>query len=250
MRKTLLASATLIAMACMPAAFAQTAAPGPDSAAPDSTAPDAASGAPGAGKQAPMHHRYYHHHMAAQSDGSEPTTWAHEPGTGLSGPASERASNTDASNTHSEIAPHLPQPSVGMNAWGYLRAADSAIAGRRTGEAQQELEMAETRFLDRSTLPANADVPDQGPLVTQVSQARQALGHGDLAGAHAAIQTALSNEHAAPMPQAGGMGMQPQAGMAPGMAPGAGPMAGPTAGAAMGGSPVATGTADSAGGAR
>lgn len=121
-------------------------------------------------------------------------TFAHEPGTGQSGPASAKASNIDSANTHSEIAPHLPQPKGGESAgpWHYLHEADHALALKHTGEAQQALEMAETRLLDRSTPVDQASTPDRGPLVAQVSQARQALGHGDVAGARQAIQAALA----------------------------------------------------------
>ncbi len=143
----------------------------------------------------------------------EPTTFAHEPGTGQSGPASTKASNIDGSDSRSAIAPHLPAPRGGNNAgpWNYLRDADRALGAHKTGEAQQALEMAETRLLDRST-PANAaNQPDQGPVVQQVSQARQALGHGDISGARAAIRTALQS--------APGGGMAPVSGAArgPGM---------------------------------
>jgi hypothetical protein len=120
-------------------------------------------------------------------------TFAHEPGTGQSGPASTRASNVDAADTRSDIAPHFPTPPAGENAgpWQYLRDADAALSANKTGEAQQALEMAETRLLDRSTPVEQAGQPDQRPLVNTVSQARQALGHGDVAAAKAAVETAL-----------------------------------------------------------
>lgn len=300
MRTMLLTSAALLSLACMPAAFAQSAPPDepPTSMAPPATTdapPPADAGAPasdGTGMAAPgmtMHH--HHHHMAAApAPDADPTTFAHEPGTGLSGPASNRASNIDAGDSRSPIAPHLPQPGGGMNAWGYLRAADHDLATRQTGAAQQALEMAETRFLDRSIEANAASQPNQGPIVTQVSQARQALGHGDIAGARTAIRMALDSAPKPGMPAgegmgapAGGMqpGMQPgpmqqgamsPGGMAPGgmatsqpggapmgngtptsasMAPsGAGPTPGATAGSAMGGGTAGTGTTDSAGGAK
>ncbi len=121
-------------------------------------------------------------------------TFAHEPGTGLSGPASAKASNITESDTQSPIAPHLPQPQSGLNEGprGYLRAADRALAMHRTGEAQQALEMAETRLLDRST-PANAaGQPSQNQMVARVADARRALGAGDLAAARAAIKMGLA----------------------------------------------------------
>ncbi len=198
MRKTLLASATLIGMAFMPAAFAQT--PAPDATAPAGIDAGVAGQGPfdsiGATQSPPRHDR----HRVAQAD-PQGEHWAHEPGTGQSGPASTRASNIDSAGTRSEIAPHLPQPAGGENAgpWNYLRDAERALDRHETGRAQQALEMAETRLLDRSTPVAEANQPDQGPVVAQVSQARQALGHGDLQASRTAIALALT--HA---PQGGG----------------------------------------------
>jgi hypothetical protein len=185
MRMTLLISATWLAFS--PAAFAQ--APADSGLANDMPA---AAGEPAAMAPAPR----YHHHRAirAVTPGEDGQTWAHEPGTGMSGPASQNASNTDAANTKSAIAPHLPMPAAGDSAGpvAYLQAADRALAARRTGEAQQALEMAETRLLDRSTPVDQAGQPDQGPQVQQVSQALKALGDGDLAGARSAVQAALA----------------------------------------------------------
>ena len=195
MRKTLLASATLFGLAFVPAAFAQ--APSPDQAAPAPGTADAGTGMPPASQVMPKHH-YRHLAQAADPQGEH---WAHQPGTGQSGPASTRASNIDSAGTHSEIAPHLPQPAGGENAgpWNYLRDAERALDNRETGRAQQALEMAETRLLDRSTPVAEANQPDPGAVVAQVSQARQALGHGDIKGTRQAIALALT--HA---PQGGG----------------------------------------------
>ena len=133
---------------------------------------------------------------ATAQTAAEPQTYAHEPGTGMSGPASARASNITGMDSRSTIAPHLPQPMGGEGAgpWHYLHAADRALALKHTGEAQQALEMAETRLLDRSTPVDQAGTPDQGPVVQLVSQARQALGHNDLAGARQAVQSALGHD--------------------------------------------------------
>jgi hypothetical protein len=187
MRKTLLTSATLFGLACGLPALAQTASPDPAATAPDApaaTTPDAPAPKP------------VHHHMARRpavtADGQ---TFAHEPGTGESGPASMTASNISEADSKSAIAPHFPQPRGGMNAGpeGYLRDADRALAMHHTGEAQQALEMAETRLLDRSTPVDAAGQPSQQPEVAQVSQARRALGAGDMAGARSAIKMALSS---------------------------------------------------------
>jgi len=199
MRKTLMASATLLALASSLPAFAQAPTPpgtSTDQAPPAATVPDASEATPSKPR---------HHHLVNKiSDSDSTTTWAHQPGTGESGPASSSASNIDQSDSHSSIAPHFPQPKAGENASpeAYLRDAQAALAKRHTGEAQQALEMAETRLLDRSTAPDAASMPDQSPEIRQVSQARAALGHSDMAGARSAIQMALAN---APAPSAGQM---------------------------------------------
>ncbi|HTZ70231.1 MAG TPA: hypothetical protein VMB71_06225, partial [Acetobacteraceae bacterium] len=196
------------AAAQTPAPDAATSAPAaPDQAAPapqdQSAAPaDEGSAAPadhGSAAPAPtMHHRRHHRAaMAADQTASNDMGgehWAHEPGTGESGPASARASNLDQADTHSDIAPHLPQPAVGAGADpdAYLRAAQSALAAHRTGAAQQALEMAETRLLDRSTPVGSANQPDESGRIQQVTQARKALASGDTAGAQQAIQTAMN----------------------------------------------------------
>ena len=145
---------------------------------------------------APAMHRHHMRHMAATS-GSNDTGgehWAHQPGTGESGPASNTASNIDSADTHSAIAPHFPEPKVGegADAGTLLRAAQAALAAHHTGAAQQALEMAETRLLDRSTPVDAASVPDQNMAVQQVATARKALASGDNAAASAAIQTAMA----------------------------------------------------------
>jgi len=150
--------------------------------------------------------------------------WAHQPGTGESGPASSAASNIDAADAHSAIAPHLPAPAQGDNAGpaAYLRDAQHALMRNQTGLAQQSLEMAETRLLDRSTLPSQAGTPDQSPEIREVSAALDALGRKDIAGARHAIQVALARFEA-PMGK-GGPGMAGPASYTPdqyngGMAP-------------------------------
>ncbi|MBS0562598.1 MAG: hypothetical protein JSR21_21325 [Proteobacteria bacterium] len=102
---------------------------------------------------------------------------------GLSEPSSNKASNIDSQDSRSSLAPALPEPDVGPNAGpeAYLRAARAALATGRTGEAQQAMEMAETRLLDRSTPLFQTDKPSSNPAVDKVNQALQALGQGDRA---------------------------------------------------------------------
>jgi hypothetical protein len=104
-----------------------------------------------------------------------------EIGTGSSLPLSDKASNILPGDTRSTIAPNLPSPPVGEGApvRAYLQAARSALLGGRTGEAQQALEMAETRALDRSVPLFQTGVPSRNPLVAQIGDALRALGAGD-----------------------------------------------------------------------
>ena len=103
------------------------------------------------------------------------------------------ASNIDPSDTRSVIAPALPAPAVGPNATPaqLLHAARDALARHATGEAQEALERAETRLLDRSTAPSNAGTPDSADAVKLIGDARMALGHHDMATATQDIDQAM-----------------------------------------------------------
>jgi hypothetical protein len=65
------------------------------------------------------------------------------------------------------------------------------VAGH-TGEAQQSLEMAETRALTRSVAQDPASVPTDSQFVSRISDARHALGDGNSAHAIELIDLALS----------------------------------------------------------
>jgi len=106
-------------------------------------------------------------------------------GTGNSLPMSNRASNIGAADTRSLLAPRLPAPPIGENASPrqLLLAARQALQSGQTGEAQESLERAEARLLDRSVAPSRADQPIGGPMVTEIGSARHALGRGDIPGA-------------------------------------------------------------------
>ena len=114
-------------------------------------------------------------------------------GTGMSMPMGTQASNIDQADTRSTIAPNLPSPAIGEGAdpASYLRAAQSALQAGRTGEAQQSLEMAETRLLDRSTPLFQTNNPSGNPAVKQISQALKALAAGDRVQCMSLIQSAL-----------------------------------------------------------
>jgi hypothetical protein len=108
-------------------------------------------------------------------------------------PVSRVASNIDPADTHSTIAPRLPAPPLGPDAStaDLLHAARAALGRNGTGEAQEALERAETRLLDRSTAPSEASVPDNRDAVGLIGRALQAIGHHDMAQATQAIDGAL-----------------------------------------------------------
>ncbi len=115
-------------------------------------------------------------------------------GTGQSLPLSNKASNAMAGDTQSLIAPRLPTPIVGDDAAprAFLEAAQRAITVGRTGEAQEALERAEARLLDRSVAPSRAGTPSEQPAVAQVGEARRALAAGDRARAQQLVTEVLS----------------------------------------------------------
>lgn len=128
--------------------------------------------------------------------GANPETGArpgNDVGTGMSLPLGTHDSNITPSNTRSTIAPNLPSPQIGPNAAAtdYLRAAQRALQAGRTGEAQQSLEMAQTRLLDRSVPQGQTDNPSDNPAVTQVSQALKALAAHDRMQAMQLIDSAI-----------------------------------------------------------
>lgn len=112
-------------------------------------------------------------------------------------PLSNRASNITPANTHSLIAPALPAPPLGDNAspLDYLKSAHAALAAGHTGEAQEALERAEARALDRDVPLFQTDKPIDDPLVDQIRSARLALGSNDTA--QALQMTAAASETAA-----------------------------------------------------
>ncbi len=100
-------------------------------------------------------------------------------------------------NGSPELANQLPAPPAGViTVNGLLAAANAALQAGRTGEAQEALEQAETRALDRSVPQNSGENPISDPLVNDISQARQALGMKDTPAALrsiAAAQTLASN---------------------------------------------------------
>jgi len=128
--------------------------------------------------------------------GANPATGArpgNEIGTGMSLPMGNSASNIGPADTNSPIATNLPSPDLpeGASAQAYLIAARNALAAGRTGEAQQSLEMAESRMLNRSTPLFQTNTPSANPVVSQISQALQALAAGDKRRCMSLIEAAI-----------------------------------------------------------
>jgi hypothetical protein len=110
-------------------------------------------------------------------------------------PKSKNAGNIEPGDTKSNIASTLPAPSVGADATlhDYLVAARASVVAGRTGQAQQSLEMAETRALGGSVVPDRAGVPNDSRTVTEISHALHALGSGDKEETLHAIDAVLTN---------------------------------------------------------
>ncbi len=112
-------------------------------------------------------------------------------GTGQSLPRSDQAGNINGATTHSELAPNLPAPASSDDLQSLLLDARTSLQAGRTGEAQEALERAESRALDRSVPAGSERAPAADPLVAGISAALQALGGGDSAGAIARIGAVL-----------------------------------------------------------
>jgi len=201
MRALLLSFTVLTAVAAAPA-IAQTPATAP-------VAPDTSNVGPG---------------NVDQGNVGQDNVW---PGKVVTGPAdlpsvkplSHQASNINAANTRSVIAPALPEAEIGPNASAtdYLDAARAVLGARQTGRAQSALENAETLLLTRS-VPADAtSAPSDNPAVHNVQAALQSLASDDLHGAMNLVQQTIT------------MTQQADAGAPPlGMPPmGTGPMGAP-----------------------
>jgi hypothetical protein len=113
-------------------------------------------------------------------------------------PVSNTASNINAHDERSDIAPALPSPNLpaGQKPSAYLRAAEGALAAGHTGQAQESLEMAQTRMLDRSVAQGQTNNPSDNPTVAQITQALQALAAKDRAASLRSIQTAIASASA------------------------------------------------------
>lgn len=119
--------------------------------------------------------------------GANPATGArpgNEIGTGMSLPLSNKAGNIIPQDTTSPIAGRLPESAVAEKSTvrDFLIAARNALTAGRTGEAQEVLERAGTRALDRSVPLFQTTAPIQDPLIEHIEQVLHRLGQGDLPG--------------------------------------------------------------------
>jgi hypothetical protein len=135
--------------------------------------------------------------LAQAPSGVDPTTGArpgHEVGIGDSLPRSGKASNIGSVDTESTIAPTLPASALGDDATtrDYLTSARASLVAGRTGQAQQSLEMAETRVLSRAVPQGQTSTPSDSRLVSEIRDARSALGGGDSPHAIQLIDLALA----------------------------------------------------------
>ncbi len=105
-----------------------------------------------------------------------------------------RAANLAALHTRSVVGPALPVPPTPPSdpPREFLLAARIAVLAGRTGEAQEALECAETRLLDRVTPPSLIAVPDGQRVVQDIAAAWRALAAHDRAAAISAIDAALA----------------------------------------------------------
>ena len=129
--------------------------------------------------------------------GATPDTGArpgNEIGTGMSLPLSDKAENILPQQDGSALAGRLPTPEVDENASvrDFLMAARGALAAGRTGEAQEAMERAQTRALDRSVPLFQTNQPAQDPLIKQIHNALYALGGGDRMQAMQLLEQAIA----------------------------------------------------------
>jgi len=112
-------------------------------------------------------------------------------GTGMSLPRSDTAGNIDPADTKSVLAPNLPVPEGAETPHALLLDARTDLAAKRTGAAQEALERAETRLLDRSIPAGTERVPADSARINAITEALSALSVHNTAGAIALVDKAL-----------------------------------------------------------
>ena len=103
-------------------------------------------------------------------------------------------SNITQADTRSAIAPVLPSPPIPSSdpPQTFLYAARRAVEAGRTGEAQEALERAETRLLDRVEPASPSAGPYNRQVVADIASARRSLAARDRSAAVVAIDDALT----------------------------------------------------------
>lgn len=116
-------------------------------------------------------------------------------GTRSSLPKSPYVSNITPGDMKSTIAPTAPEPNVGPNAnvQQLLTVASQAIKIGQTGTGNEALEQAETRILTRSAPQSQMDYTSHDPVVSEIGQARTALGAHNDTGAVQIIDQILAS---------------------------------------------------------
>lgn len=132
----------------------------------------------------------------APGQSADPATGArpgHAIGIGDLLPRSTHASNIGPADSRS-VAPTLPGPNIGEDAAprDYLLSAKASLVNGHTGQAQEALEMAETRALDRSVADGQSGTPSDSPFVVHIRDALHALGNGNRDQAIHLIDVALA----------------------------------------------------------
>ncbi len=122
-------------------------------------------------------------------------------GTGQSLPRSDDAGNLNPRTTRSLLAPNLPAPPASDDLQTLLLDARASLQAGRTGQAQEALERAETRALDRSVLRGTEHLPAASPVVSRISAALQALGAGQTGEAIRMIEAAVPEAAQADIPR-------------------------------------------------
>ncbi len=98
-------------------------------------------------------------------------------------------------------APNLPAPPASEDIQTLLLYARQSLQAGHTGEAQEALERAETRALDRSVPAGSEREVATGPVVRAAGEARRALAAGNVAGAIGIITAALPSAADADIPR-------------------------------------------------
>lgn len=94
----------------------------------------------------------------------------------------------------SHAATPAPAPTADTAPQALLHQASADLAAHRPAQAQDALERAETRLLDRSTAAGHADTQ---PMIERIAAARRAIGNHDLTGARQIVDSLLKEPAAA-----------------------------------------------------